>query len=193
MEEFSFEVLYCHLGISTFKETEINRLKLCILGKIDVARIIKFKGYGIINFENSRGDKWHVTVNEKFTRGKIHCLVFDVIEDEINNPYNYSKLIVFQNLTKSIDSYGYVWVKDNGTSLLRFCLEHLDDEVANHMMQDLNGWKLHHIYAAYNNESKLSGLEMEKEYKKYIETYRAISYKDWQDGLKTYNQRYKVG
>ena len=41
MEEFSFEVLYCHLGISTFKETEINRLKLCILGKIDVARIIK--------------------------------------------------------------------------------------------------------------------------------------------------------
>ena len=26
MEEFSFEVLYCHLGISTFKETEINGL-----------------------------------------------------------------------------------------------------------------------------------------------------------------------
>jgi len=192
MEDFSFDVSHCHLGISTFKETEINRLKLCILGKIDVARIVNFKGYGIINFENSREDKWHVTFNEKFTRGKIHCLVFEVLEDEMNNPYKYNKLIVFHNLTKALDSYGYVWVRDNGTSLLRFCLEHLDDEVVKHMMQDLNGWKLHHIYAAYNHEPKLNGIQMENEYKKYIETYRASSYDEWKAGLKRYNQRYKV-
>ena len=100
-----------------------------------------------------------------------------------------NKIILVGRLTKDPE----LQTTNNGTSLLRFCLEYLDDEVANHMMQDLNGWKLHHIYAAYNNESKLSGIEMEKEYKKYIETYRAISYKDWQDGLKIYNQRYKVG
>lgn len=192
MDDFKFEVSHCYIGVSNFKETDINRLKCAILGKPDVNQLVNFEGYGVVEFESNKHDIWNVIFNDKFTRGKINCLVFSVNKDEKYNPYNYSKLIAFQNLTKNNESYGYVWVKDDGHSLIRFCLDHIDDAIIQHMMQDLNSWKLHHIYAAYSHKPKLNAKEMEAEYKKYIETYRCISYEDWKSSLRVFNQRYKV-
>ena len=190
MEGFNFNVTHLYVDISTFKESDINRLKSSILGKNDINELVNFIGYGIATFENHKHDRWNIECINKFTRGKINCLIFNVKEDEVYNPYKYTKLIVFQNLTKNIESYGFVWVKDNERSLIRFCLDYIDDEVVKRIMEDLNSWKLHHIYSAYSHKPKLNAVEMKKAYVKYIETYRCKSYKDWEASLKVYNQRY---
>ena len=66
------------------------------------------------------------------------------------------------------------------------------DAVVKHLAQDLNQWKTHHIFDAYNSKKKLNAVEYENIYKKYIETYRCYSYDEWKDSLRKYNQTYKI-
>ena len=74
-----------------------------------------FRSYGTCEFTNENHTKAHITETDRFTRGKIHCAIYQMFQTKYN-PGIYDICIIFTHTVNNTTFYNYVMLK----CLLRF-------------------------------------------------------------------------
>ena len=196
--ELFVKPLYHYLGIKPFKDKDIYILTNMFGNNPTINNVIKQYFLGTINFESDIRDIWNIQTVNEFSRNKINSIIFEIKEDSFYNPLKYKYLIIFQNLTNALNSYGYIWVNESDlenesqNSYTKISIEYIYDNILQSLIQDINTWPTRKLYNAINNiPRQFTVKEMYEIYKEYIETYRALSYDEWINKMNS-NQRYKI-
>lgn len=170
-----------YLDVKPFIESDIYTFKSLISNNATLSSLISFNSCGEIEFDSDKHETWIINLVDEFKRKHINAIVFNVDDTNIKyNPQQYKYLILFQNITKALNSYGYIWVKED-KSLVRFALDYAYEEIIHHLIKDLNFWKVEKLYNAIYQEPKISLKEFNNVYKEYIETYRWNDFEEWEN------------
>lgn len=192
--EIQIKPMYKFLDIKKFKINEISVIQKIMLNNIKISDIYDQAFYGTCTFETVKHDLWKINLSNEYSP-KTNVIVIELKKDKILNPKNYAYLVIFQNSTNIIDSYGYFWVKANDDlqeSVTRICLDHTHDDLLQNIIRDINSWPTVKLYNAINHiPRQFNHHEIQEIYKEYIETYRDPSYQHWESLLKQYNCLYK--
>lgn len=187
-----------YINITNFKEKDVNILIRMFWESPFISQLLSFDSYGIVNFPDSQHKVWDIKTSDTFNKKSTNILIFNVKEDEHNNPYKYDKLVIYQNSTKNIESFGYTWIRteDDHTSTHSY-LEYLKDNIIKELNKDITTWHNYYIYKILyftsNKKDKITFEDSEKIYKKYIEEYRwAGTYDEWKNSFKSKNQQYQI-
>jgi len=184
----------CYIHLTNFKEKDASIIVCMFNNSLEISNLLSFNSYGIINFEDPKHQTWNIKLIDSFNKKSTNAIVFNVKEDEYNNPYNYDKLVIYQNSTKNLENYGYVWIRtfDNHSSIHSY-LEYLKDNVMKEIIKDISTWQNFLIYQMLNSNNKLTKIECDKIYKKYIEEYRwGGTYEEWKNSFKPRNQQFQT-
>ena len=149
MESYDFELKRYYQKFDSFKEK--NAMVLC--SAISQSRIgdgLRFLNYGIITFNDHKNAFPHIEEVEHFTRGRINCIIYDVL----NNEY-YNKLFIYKTDVKDYDSYGFVlYSTETGKVAHTWCIDQLYDILIQHISQQLESTKILPFYNHYKNKYK---------------------------------------
>ena len=169
---------YAFLDVFPFKENLSFTIKEMMRNNITISEIISFYGYGIIEFEDSKHEKWNITIKDDFKKNKINALIFKVQESETLNPSKFEYIVVYNNVTKTDKSFGYYWYsKSNNKILTRVSLDDVPDVIIQSIVRDIHSFTKQKLYKALSDQ--LNYVEYKKIYEEYIKTYRSYSYEQY--------------
>lgn len=194
--ELSFRPLFNYIDIKPFKFNEIYVINSLLKNNVKINSIYTNIYYGNVNFKSNKHDIWDVELFEEYQKTKTNSIILELLEDDFLNPRKYKYLVIFQNLTNLINSFGYAWVtnKDiNKEEYTNVSIDYEYDTLIKCIIRDINTWPTHKLYNAINNiPRKFNAIEINDIYKEYINTYRALAYEDWENELRKYNAKYKI-
>lgn len=149
MEIYNFELKRYYQKFDSFKEK--NTMVLC--SAINQSRLgdsLRFLNYGTIIFKDHKNAFPYIEEVEHFTRGKINCIIYDVL----NNEY-YNKLFIYKTDVKNYDSYGFVlYSTETGKVAHTWGIDQLYDILIQHINQTLESSKILPFYNHYKNKYK---------------------------------------
>ena len=192
--DIQIKPMYNFLDIKKFKLNETNIIQKILLNNIKLLDIYEQIFYGHCTFATPKHNIWKVNLLDEYST-KTNLIVIKLKKDKILNPKNYLYLVIFQNSTNIIDSYGYLWVTgdEQKEAITHICLEHRHDDLLQSIIRDINSWPTVKFYNAINHIPKeFNYKEIQEIYKEYIETYRDPSYQHWESLLRQYNCLYKL-
>lgn len=189
---FTFKSPYGRLNFSYINQGDLHRLKVVLSTNTQTKEILDFDNAYEVSYDQNL--KQYVVNTETIPNKKSNTVaVFNVKESDKYNPYKYAKLIVFISSIKDDINYGYLWIKEDGTTQnIKIELDYDEGAVARSIVRDMNVWTMHDIYDAYMHTPKLPETKIKEAYKKYIEIYRAYKFEDWQNSMRVFNARYVV-
>ena len=184
--------LYNFIDIKSFSEKDAYILNKMLLNNPKISEIIDKIYYGDVTFTDNKHSIWEIEFSEKFINH--NAIILKLKQNVKENPENNSYLVIYQNLTKALNSYGYFWLnKDNNMSSMHISIEYLMDDLLYLIIQDINLFPKIKLYnAKFNIPKSYNYVELEKIYKEYIETYRAYHYNEWNILGNNKNERFKL-
>ena len=190
--ELNIKPIYNYVDIKPFTEKDVYLINKIVLNNPNLLKIYDKFYYGYTQFGTSKHDNWNISFEEKYNNN-INTIIIKLKQDIIENPQNNKYLIIFQNITKSINSYGYFWVNNNDNmDSMHLSIEYLIDYLLYAVNRDMNIWPKVKLYnAIFGIPRKYNSVELEDIYKEYIETYRCKQYAKWKN-LKQYNNRFNL-
>ena len=147
----------CYQNFDYFKLKSI----LILNGLFKDGRIndfMTFDKYGIITSLNKKNDQIEIEEFDKFTRGKINCLVYKLTKNKYN-PDLYDKLIIYyNNVSRDTVWYGYIFYNSKtNESLHKYYIEYADDVLSQHIWNTfmmLHKKKIYNFYSERYNALK---------------------------------------
>lgn len=194
--ELSFRPLFNYIDIKPFKFNEIYVINSLLKNNVKINSIYTNIYYGNVNFKSNKHDIWDIELFEEYQKTKTNSIILELLEDDFLNPRKYKYLVIFQNLTNLINSFGYAWVTNKDIDKEEYTNVSIDyeyDTLIKCIIRDINTWPTHKLYNAINNiPRKFNEIEINDIYKEYINIYRALAYEDWENELRKYNAKYKI-
>lgn len=194
VDNLNFNCEQYYINLTNFKEKDTQIIRSILLNGSFTSHLLSFNSYGIVSFSDNKHKLWSIKLIDSFNKKSTNAMIFDVKEDELNNPYHFDKLVLYQNSMKNLESFGYIWIRteDDHTSIHSY-LEYEKDNILKQINKDITTWHKHYIFDIYCRPEKATKKEFEELYKKYIEEYRwSGSYEDWQNSFKSNNQQYQT-
>lgn len=184
---------YNFIDVKQFTETDTYIINKMLLNNPKISEIYDSFNYETVHFNNSKHDIWNIDLTEKF-ENNTNALVIKLKTNIKQNPENNKYLVIYQNITKALNSYGYFWIKNNDDmGSMHVSIDYLCDCLLWSIIRDINIWpKIKYNNAVSGIPRIFNIIELENIYKEYIETYRCSKYDKWLELSKQYNSRYKI-
>lgn len=185
--------IYYFIDVKPFQYNNTFKLTKLIYNNPVIGNICEACYFGKLIFKNNKHDSWTIELLDNYN-SNIDALVIKIKENSIDNPQNNKYLVIFQNLTKTINSYGCLWINaDNEVKVMHVSIEYMVEDLLQTIIKDINFWpKMKLCNAISDYKHKYNNVEIENLYKEYIETYRCDNYDNWIEMSKKYNIRYKI-
>lgn len=190
--KLNIKALYNFIDVKPFADKDVYILNKMLLNNSKISEIIEQIYYGNVNFIDNKHSIWDIDLCENFDNNNV--IIVKLKHNIPENPQNNNYLIIYQNLTKALNSYGYFWLnKDNNMTSMHISIEYLMDNLLYLIIQDINLFPKIKLYNAKFNIPKLyNNVELEQIYKEYIETYRTHHYDDWVNLSHNKNDKFKI-
>ena len=185
--------VYYFIDVKPFQYNNIFKLNKLLYNNPIIGNICETFYFGKLIFKNNKHDLWDIELLDNYN-SNIDALVIKIKENSIDNPQNNKYLVIFQNLTKTINSYGCLWINaDNKVKVMHVSIEYMIEDLLQTIIKDINFWpKIKLCNAISDRKYKYNNVEIENLYKEYIENYRCDNYNNWLEMSKKYNLRYKI-
>lgn len=132
---YNFKMDLPYLGMMPFKQKALNVVIMTINGSALVSELSSYS-YGIAEALDNQGTDISVTLTDKFFRGKINCIVFNM-KHTAKNPGVYDKCFIYQTTTNP-GYYGYVlYNSKTGKQLHKYGLDLADDRLCQYLKQSI--------------------------------------------------------
>ena len=132
---YNFKMDLPYLGMMPFKQKALNVVIMTISGSALVSELSTYS-YGIAEASDAQGTDITVTLTDKFMRGKINCIVFNM-KHTAKNPGVYDKCFIYQTTTNP-GYYGYVlYNSETGNQLHKYGLDLEDDRLCQYLKQSI--------------------------------------------------------
>lgn len=129
-----FELPY--LGIDPFKQKAIG-ITIDTIENSTLMSDMSFSSYGIAEPIDDKMTDINVTAVDRFMRGKINCIIFDM-KKTVKNPGVYDKCFIYYIATDP-GYYGYVLLNtETGYQVHKYGLEYADDRLCQYLKQSIN-------------------------------------------------------
>ena len=92
-----------------------------IVGGSRLGALVKFSGYGALEFNDNLRKNVTITENDKYLRGKINCVCYDVLDSpwtSFNGPKKYDKLFVYCSAASKNNGFFHYCLYNSKTGLL---------------------------------------------------------------------------
>lgn len=185
--------MYYFIDVKPFQYNDTFKLIKLLYNNPVIGNICESAYLGKITFKNNKHDSWDIELLDKYS-SNTDALILKIKENPKDNPQNNQYLVIFQNLTKAINSYGCLWInKDNKVKVMHVSIEYMVEDLLQTIIKDINFWpKIKLCNAISDRKHKHNCIEIENIYKEYIETYRCDKYDKWLEMSRQYNIRYKI-
>ena len=149
---YDFDLDIHYLKFDNFKQKQVGTFRN-VLESGRLSMDMKFAGYAIITVdpEDTHSIHPHIEETENFNRLKTNCLVYDMVQNEVNNGL-YHKCFVYQDIgAKGNGWYGYIlWNKDTGKTSHVYYIEREEGAFCRRMNKTLLLWRHRDKYLPYN-------------------------------------------
>lgn len=185
--------LYYFIDVKPFTYNDIYKINSLLINNPTISSIYDSLYYGKVTFENNKHDLWNIELNTTHN-SNTNCLVIKLKSNEKVNPQNSQYLVIYQNITKAINSYGCFWINsDNKVKIMHVSIDYVIENILQAIIKDINFWPKQKLYNAICDiDKEYNAVTEEQVYKEYIETYRCSTYEKWNSLSKQYNGRYKI-
>ena len=185
--------LYYFIDVKEFTNNSIYKINSLLINNPVISQIYESMYYGETTFDNHKHDNWNIQLTNIFN-SNINTIVIKLKEDLKNNPQNNKFLVIFQNLTKSQNSYGCFWINsENKVRSMHVSIDYIVEDLLQTIIKDIHLWPKVKLYdAILDRKNKHNAIEIENIYKEYIETYRCSDYNKWKDMSRKFNARYRI-
>lgn len=125
-----------YLSMDPFKQKTIG-ITIDTIGKSTLISDMIFYSYGIAEAQDNKMTDIKVTAVDRFMRGKINCIIFN-LKKTVKNPGVYDKCFIYHVATEP-GYYGYVLLNTStGKQVHKYGLEYADDRLCQYLKQSFN-------------------------------------------------------
>ena len=111
-----------------------------------------FESYGMCEYTQATHMKARITPVDRFTRGKIHCVIFRMYRTKYN-PGIYDRCIIFSHTVNNTTFYNYVMLNtETGENHHMFCLDYADDAICRYLKRFVMMLPRKKIYNFYSKK-----------------------------------------